>query len=203
MLTVATCLWDANEASQQFSRSYDETWVERLYRGFARNLTLPFAFVCFVDRLRLFKEPIAQQTFRDGRRPDYGSMIEPFVLGEPSIIVGLDTVVVANIDHLAEHCMKGDRIALPNPYGKLACNGVVLCPAGQERIFTEWRGENDMDWLRAQPHNTIDAMWPGEVASYKAHVRGKGLGKARIVYFHGMPKPSDLPAEPWVRQHWR
>ncbi|RWN33442.1 hypothetical protein [Mesorhizobium sp.] len=201
MLTIATMLWEANEHSRCFSLEYDESWVEKLYRGFARNLTRPFEFVCFVDRLRKFSEPIAQQTFRDGRTPDYGSCIEPFILNEPSIIVGLDTIITGNIDHLADWCMTAVNIALPNPYGKLPCNGVVLCPAGKRAIFDAWGGENDMEWLRLQPHETIDAMWPGDVVSYKAHVRGKGLGKARIVYFHGVPKATAVK-EPWVQEHW-
>lgn len=52
VITVATLLWDANRHSQPFSSIYDEHWVERLYRGVARNLTQPFRFVCYVDRER-------------------------------------------------------------------------------------------------------------------------------------------------------
>ncbi len=202
MITIATMLWDANEHSRDFSRGYDETWVEKLYRGFDRNLAQPFRFVCFTDRFREFDEPIQQQAFRRHGAPDYGFCIEPFILNEPSIIVGLDTIIVGPVDHLADWCMTADKIALPNPYGKEACNGVVLCPAGKRGIFDGWRGENDMDWLRLQPHETIDKIWPGEVASYKAHIRGKGLGNARICYFHGVPKP-DAINEPWVKLHWQ
>lgn len=201
MITIATMLWDANEHSRDFSRGYTEEWVERLYRGVARNLSRPFRFVCFVDRYRPFEEPIQQQRFRNDRSPDYGFCIEPFILNEPSIIVGLDTIIVGQINHLADWCMTADKIALPNPYGKEACNGVVLCPAGKQAIFDDWRGENDMEWLRRQPHETIDAIWPGQVVSYKAHVRGKGLGDARICYFHGVPKPPALN-EPWIMEHW-
>lgn len=202
MITIATMFWDANEHSKDPSLGYDETWVEKLYRGFARNLTRPFRFVCFVDRTRDFAEPIDQRKFSSDGLPDYGYCIEPFALNVPSIVVGLDTIVTGNIDHLADWCMTADKIALPNPYGKDACNGVVLCPAGKREIFDEWRGENDMEWLRKQPHETIDKIFPGEVLSYKAHVRGKGLGKARIVYFHGAPKPPAID-EAWVGEHWR
>ncbi|AZO34189.1 MAG: hypothetical protein EOS76_01485 [Mesorhizobium sp.] len=47
----------------------------------------------------------------------------------------------------------------------------------------------------------IDVLWPGDVVSYKAHVRGKGLGSARIVYFHGVPKPPAVD-ESWVTEYW-
>jgi hypothetical protein len=194
-------LWDANEHSRDFSRGYDETWVEKLYRGFARNLTRPFRFVCYTDWARDFREPIFEHVDPRMGSNGYGDCIRPFELNEPSIIVGLDTIVTGSIDHLADWCMTADKIALPNPYGKEACNGVVLCPAGKRAIFDEWRGENDMEWLRRQPHETIDAISPGHVVSYKAHVRGKGLGEARIVYFHGVPKPPEVK-EAWVMEHW-
>jgi hypothetical protein len=57
MLHVVTLLWDANLHSQVFSRDYDESWVEKLYRGFARNLSEPFRFVVFTDRERTFRAP--------------------------------------------------------------------------------------------------------------------------------------------------
>jgi hypothetical protein len=203
MITIATCLWAANKQSQAFSRAYTPEWADRLCWNFGRHLTQPFRFVVFTDRDYAFKADIVQLQL--GRRPpDYGSMIEPFKLDEPTIVVGLDTIVVGNIDHLADYCLTGDKLALPISPGKTyACNGVALVPKGQSAIFTEWRGENDMEWLRMQPHGFIDAKWPGHVVSYKLSVRPNGLGDARIVYFHGEPKAPSLMGEGWVAENWR
>lgn len=204
-VTVATCLWDANDKSQPFSRGYNERWVEKLYRGFRRNLTVPFEFVCFVDYRRLFEEPAIKQERLSCSSPDYGSFTEPYRLGVPMILVGLDTIIVRNIDHMAEYCLTGDKIALPrDPYKpERSINGVALVPAGNRRIYEWWRGENDMEWLRRFPWRAIDDMWPGEVVSLKAHdVRRKGLQDAHIVYFHGEPKPSALGHLDWVRDSW-
>jgi hypothetical protein len=120
------------------------------------------------------------------------------------IFAGLDTVIVGNCDKFARYCFETDRIALPkHPYEEWSINGVVLCPAGQRRIFDEWRGENDMKWLRHFPHNRIDDLWPGRVLSYKAHVRNKPFPeKAKIIYFHGVPKMHDVQHEEFVRRHW-
>lgn len=205
MLHVATMLWDANEKSQSFSRCYDESWVDKLYRGFKRNLTQPFRFVVFTDRARKFCDGIDQERLAT-KDPSYGCCIEPFRLNEPSIIVGLDTIIVRNIDHFADYCLSEGRLALPrDPYApERSINGVALVPAGNRHIYDDWRGENDMEWLRQQPTTFIDDLWPGQVVSLKAHdVRRKGLQDARIVYFHGDPKPPSLLHLDWVKEHWR
>lgn len=204
MLRVATCLWDANKHSQDFSRCYSEEWVDKLYRGFARNLTAPFEFVLFSDRPRKFKEPIKQLPLVS-KRLDYGSFTEPYKLNEPMILVGLDTIIVRNIDHMAEYCLKADKIALPrDPYKpERSINGVALVPAGHRKVFDDWRGENDMEWLRKFPWQPIDDEFPGQVLSCKAHrLRDIGIGESRIVYFHGRPKPQDLTHLDWVRNNW-
>lgn len=202
MITIATLLWGANHHSKPFSRMYDETWVERLFRGVERNLTVPFRFVCFTDRERVFTEPVEVEYLR-APEPCYATCIEPYRLGEPMILMGLDTVIVGNIDHLAEHCMTAGKIALPrDPYRpNIACNGVALVPAGMQRIAETHRGENDMDWVRSFPHDYIDDLWPGHVVSYKVHARICGIDGARIVYFHGLEKPHEI-SEDWIAEHW-
>ena len=205
MLHVATCLWRPNNSSHAFSRGYDESWVVKLWRGVSRHLNIPFRFVLFTDEPRQgLPHQIRQEPLK--RRPiDYGSFTEPYRLGEPMILIGLDTVIVGNIDHLANYCLSEKTIALPrDPYcPERCCNGVALVPAGRQDVYERWQGENDMEWLRAQPHVFIDDLFPGEVVSYKGSVVGRGLGDARIVYFHGVPKMSDLTGLGWIKEHWQ
>lgn len=206
MLHVAACLWDANAKSQRFSLMYDESWVDKLYRGFKRNLTVPFRFVLFTDRKREFTEPIEQELLATSP-PDYGCMIEPFKLNAPSIIVGLDTILVRNIDHMAHYCMTETRVALPDhptkkDYGFI--NAVAFVPAGNRAIYDEWRGENDMEYLRKR--DVVDALklWPGQLLSFRLQIgKGKPLpDDVRIVYFHGEQKPHALESERWIRKAW-
>lgn len=203
MIAVCTLLWAPNANSKSFSVMYTPAWVDKLARGFARNLTLPHRFVCFADRPYEFAEDVETVQIK-APVPDYGTCIEPYALGEPMILVGLDTVVTGNIDHLADYCLTADRIALPrDPYKpSRACNGVALVPAGHEHIATEHRGENDMDHVRSYPHRFLDDEFPGEVVSYKGSVEASGLGKARIVYFHGERKPHQLPTGHPILEHW-
>lgn len=203
MLTVATLFWEANENSPKFSRCYDESWVEKLYRGFARNLSQPFRFVCFTDRKREFSEPIRQRRIK-AEAPDSSTCIEPYSMGVPMILVGLDTIVTGNCDELADYCMTADRIALPcDPYHPhFACNGVALVPGGWEKIGLTHQGQNDMAWCRSFPHNFIDDLFPGQVQSFKGTVKKSGLGDTKICYFHGLEKPHELPDVAWIKRHW-
>lgn len=215
MLHVATCLWQANQRTLRNSGTYTEEWVEKLYRGFRRNLTVPFRFVCFCDYPRRFNEPINQMALTS-KRIDYGSFTEPYKLNEPMILVGLDTVIVGNIDHLAEWCLTGDRVALPRDpksvrlkaegYPDQSINGVALVPKGWRRIYDEWDGvTNDMVHLRKYPWECMDDRWPGAAVSYKLAVRpndNRVPDGARIVYFHGAPKMNSLLGLDWVRNGW-
>lgn len=201
---IATLLWDANAASQPYSRSYDETWVEKLYRGFARNLTVPFRFVVFTDREREFAHPEIEQDRIGMKSPDYGACLEPYRLNQPMILVGLDTIVTGNCDSLALYCMTARKLAVPrDPFNThTVCNGVALVPAGHEHVWLEGAGKNDMEWIREQDAAVIDDLFPGLVVSYKGHVKEHGLGDARIVYFHGFQKMGEIDAD-WIEAHWR
>lgn len=204
MITIATLFWQANAQSKSFSSMYDETWVEKLYRGFARNLTQPFQFVCYVDRPRSFAEPIGQRQITSAR-PSYIDCIQPYEMGVPMILVGLDTVVTGNVDQLAAYCLDNMPFALPrDPYApQRACNGVALVPGGMGHVAAAPKRADDMEQVRAEPHVFIDDVFPGQVQSFKGAVRDRGLGDTRICYFHGREKPHELPATHPVLEHWR
>jgi hypothetical protein len=203
MITIATLLWDPNRNSKSFSTMYSEVWVERLYRGFQRNLTIPMQFVLFTDYHRDLPEDIGQ-IIMPSVEYGYGDCIRPFGLGVPMILCGLDTVVTGNCDDLARYCLEARVMALPrDPYKpKIACTGVCLVPHGYAHVFATWHGQNDMDHMRAQEHVFIDSIFPGQVQSYKGHVERRGLGDTRICYFHGLKKPHELKAD-WINKHWK
>lgn len=205
MITVSCCLWDANEHSHEFSRDYSEADVDKLYRGFARNLTVPWRMVCFTDRPRKFEENVWQERL-SANEPGYGAMLEPFKLDEPNIICGLDTIIVGNCDDLARYCLEAATPAVPRDpfFPETTCNGVVLATKGSGWVWREFPGGNDMDWTRAQPFALIDAVFPKAVVSFKGHVRHYGLEpENRIVMLHGRPKAGDLTHLDWVEANWR
>lgn len=203
-IIIATLLWDKNKSTFAYSQCYDESWVEKLYRGFARNLSRPMRFICFTEKDRSFSEPI-EQVRLERDQPDYSCCIEPYKLDKPMILVGLDTVITGNCDEHADYCFYGDRVAVPvDPfYPDKVCNGVALVPAGMKaRMYDAFPGGNDMEWIRSQPVEKIDALFPGQVRSYKGHLKGKDIGETRIAYFHGELKAHELPHIGWIARHW-
>lgn len=206
MIIVATLLWDANQHSFDFSKMYDESWVEKLYRGIMKHTTRrDIKFICYVDHIRDFKEDINQVLIRKSP-PSYSACIEPFILGYPTMLMGLDTIITGNIDHLLEYCLSGKKFAVPrDPFEpKQVCNGVCLIPAGNSHVAIDHADQNDMEWIRGFDPAVIDDIFPGQVVSYKGHVKPRGgLGDERIVYFHGEEKPHQLAHLSWVTENWR
>lgn len=208
MLTVTTCLWDANDQSHGFSRCYDEGWANKLYRGFQRNLTRPFRFVVYTDRERRFAPGIEQRRLSQAE-PHYGACIEPFASDEAQIFCGLDTVIVGNCDALADYVLTATKPAVPrDPFPTSRwerTNAVVLAPKGcKAALYDGYAGENDMDWINTRETVLLDDLFPRAVVSYKGRVQFVGIEDANsIVYFHGMRKPHELGRLDFIREHWR
>lgn len=206
MITFASCLWDTNEHSEEFSRAYDETWAEKLFRGFRRHTRHENRCVLYVDRERELPGFIEQVVKPDLGKVGYGSMIEPFEMNVPMILVGLDTMFIENIDKFCRWCLENPgKLAMPkHPYQDVSINGVVMWGGGDPSIHADWNGENDMEWLRRFPHERTDELWPGKILSYRAHVHHRRLEKRpRIIYFHGRMKPPELLHYPLIRDNWR
>ena len=207
MIIITTCLWDANDASHAFSRCYDESWVNKLHAGVARNLTRAHRFVCFTDRERRFAPGIEQMRLADPE-PHYGACIEPFQLDCAQIFMGLDTVIVGNIDHLADYAMRAERPAIPrDPFPTSRwdrTNAVVVAPDGCKRMLWDgYAGENDMDWINTRDTDLLDDLFPKQIVSYKGRVQWLGIEpETRIVYFHGVRKPHELPLIDFIQEHW-
>lgn len=170
--------------------------------------------VVFTDRERVFAEPVEQVRLA-AKKPTFASCIEPYQLDVPMILVGLDTIICGNIDHMAQYALDGGELAVPlDPiFTARACNAVALVPAGKKALmFDRWRNENDMEWVQANPHVLIDDLWPGQVLSWRVQVRGEGHTSqpvqyppdVRILYFHGAHKPETLAgSDKFLAKHWR
>lgn len=196
-VTVVTLLYQPPGDAPAWAACYTPAWVDKLYRGVQRHYRGAFNFVCLADDFYEFEEPIDIQPL------DLVAWMHVAkqcycVKGDRLVVMGLDTIIVGDLSELFAY--NGALAAPRDPYNpSQPCNGVVLCPPRPDIAVCSG---TDMDVLSKFHPDFIDDLFPGQVRSYKVHVRAEGLGNARIVYFHGWPKPNMI-SDPWVAEHWR
>ena len=142
---------------------------------------------------------------------------------ERHLAVGLDTVFVGNCDWLFE--WSADPVGLPlDPYAApVPCDAVIsfsmrgsIATWGE---FLESRQSGMKGDLYANKPSEMALLrrmyaengWrplekkPHRLLSYKKHVRDerRSIDGASIVYFHGKPKPTDLPKDDPVFKAWK
>lgn len=178
--------------------------VDALRDMVRHHLSMPHEFICIKEsdlpgwwgKVRLFKNSRKRNLWLD-----------------------LDVVVTGSLDNLVKPLPKGIRIAknwAQSGYG--GCQSSVMYWEGDNgRIINDefdpaiayWPPRNepgilwgDQEWitqLRDEKRLDVEYFAPHEVISYKYHVRGRGVpSDAKVVVFHGKPKPSQVN-ESWIR----
>lgn len=190
---------------------YTPEWVDKLYRGVRRNTGESFRFVCLTNYpASSFDEPVDTVRFRMFDT-DWRCLMECFrVVGDPVMMLGLDTIITGNLDDILEHRPRLGMIRDPYTPSRL-CNGVTMWTDRRdlyEKFLDEGIGDcrmgdypSEMLWLgkHGNPSDILQAF-PGRIKSFKAHVKRDGIGDARIVYFHGREKPHQI--EHPILEHW-
>lgn len=199
MLNVTCVLFQPCDGISAFSRVYDASWADKLYRGVARNYAGAFQFFCYCDAPYAFEEPIHRVQL-DTTLPGYFKCLDPLRHRGRCLFMGLDTVITGDLSDLAS--FDGDLALIRDPNTGKGANGVVLHNKPVHHGYVEGIGkhQNEMNWLNAKPHEKIDDLYPGQVASYKKHIKHGERTEARIVYFHGHEKPHEI--DHWVTAHW-
>jgi len=200
LITVVTTYYNWRDVpdAPEFSRCYTPEWVDKLYYGILRNYKWPFKFICLTNEPRSsFKERIETRPLQ----MTHWSNINLQLYGVEGRLVcmGLDTIIVGGLHEIFSY--RG-ALALPrDPYDKeRPCNAVVLMRGPRPDIVSK-QGVSDMGAFVNEKFEWLDDLFPGQIVSYKGHVKEHGMD-ARIVYFHGTPKPHELH-DPWIKECWR
>lgn len=227
-ITIVVALFDGRNAPVPHSVGiYDESWVDKLYRGVARNYNGHFDFVCLTDRNYIFSEPIKQIRF-DRSVDQYGwmSLMEwyhPKVCNTRRVTMGIDTIITGPLDDIFDYDLKEHNLGVcQDPYWpEEICNAMTIAePSFCNEFWNYWINNekeilkncdlfpgapSEMVVLRSLYGDSprIDTIFKGRILSYKAHVRDHWdrLADTSIVYFHGSPKPHQVN-EQWVRENW-
>ena len=194
-VTIVVALFDGRNTSVPHSVGiYDESWVEKLYRGVARNYKGLFEFVCLTDRNYKFKEPIKQVRFsRSVDQYGWMSLMEwyhPQVCNTRRITMGLDTIITGPLDDIF-HCDLGDHkigVCTDPIYPKDICNAMTIAePSFCTEFWDYWINNekevlrncdlfpgapSEMVVLRSLYGNSpcIDKLFPNRIFSYKTHI---------------------------------
>lgn len=214
MLTVACTYYEGKDVPGHSKGVFTPEWADKLYRGVRRNYSGEMRFVCLTDEPRSsFSEPVETLGFKT-YRDNHWCVIECLrVTGNPVLFMGLDTVITGPIDEIVN--FKTNFAMIRDPYLKdKLCSGVMMwndvthlydkfLEEQNKREFYLGRHPSDQVWLREQGKpDDLDAAFPGQIRSYKAHILPNGIGDARIVYFHGRKKPHEEDHE-LIRSHWQ
>lgn len=195
---------------------YSPRWVGALARGILRY-TPGARIVCLTDMQVVEPHIVAVPLGRDAF-PGWWSkltLLRPglFPAGEPVVYLDLDTLPVADLSPLAEFT---DPLILLSSFYRPQHrqSGVMLFRPGEvtERLWETWtknpdafmrRYRGDGEWLHAHAPAgpTVQALFPG-VYSFKVHCKNGPPPDARLVAFHGRPRPND-PAAGWGHEAWR
>lgn len=191
MLNVACVLKASND--------YDAEYVERLRDGVKKHLKEPHRFVCLSD-----VEVPCERIELKHDWPGWWSKIELFRpdIDDDLLYFDLDTLIVGDLSDIAK---VRHLTMLADFFADYPASGVMYLPWFERgEVWRKWikdprahmveqGGHGDGGFLRKVWGNR-PARWqdevPGQIVSYKKHVRGRGLpDDARVVCFHGQPRP--------------
>ena len=207
---------------------YNVSDVQKLHNMVSRHLDFDM-FVCLTDRPDDVRDvrgvmPMVLQHNWSG----WWSKIECFrplfkaAANQTILYIDLDTIIVGSIQQLVEVVPRwvviGDFYRRPpnEPRIRYGSGLMLWNNSEQQKIYTEFVKDperamrlagrwGDQDWIeRISPWAAFwEDLLPGQVVSYKVHCKS-GLPKdARVVCFHGVPKPNDCVQLPWVQEHYQ
>jgi hypothetical protein len=197
--------------------------VANLRNGVARHLKAPYRFLCLSD-----VDVPCERIPLEHNWPGWWSKIELFRLDGPGLYFDLDTVICGDLADLAAQAEQWEFTLLRDFYReKGLATGVMAWNIPIRRLYDEFRKDpavwmqrcgsaGDQCFVEQHVNKAGVASWqsalPGQVVSYKVHVRKPVLPRhefgngaippgARVICFHGLPRMSELePGDP-VLEH--
>jgi len=211
---------------------YGSEYVNKLYRAVERNTTQDFDFTCFTDDFEGIDAEIGCRNLPVKQLTGWWQKMYLFsndiAITDRILYFDLDTVIIGNIDRMFEFTgefaiLRDLYRARKNPNAKDYGSGVMAWNGGWElghgiwsKFWTTWQanskiGGGDQNYLMKVIPHELTTYWqdyiPDQVISYKAHIRdvepkGKIPPNARVVCFHGAPRPKEVRNLDWMVEHW-
>lgn len=190
-------------------------YVERLRDNLSEHMTVPYTLYAISELQYEGINTIVPQPNVKGWWQKL-VIFKPGMFVEKTLFLDLDTIIVGNIDFLADY---QGHFAMPHDFWRKNGLGpavMLFDPKWAEFIYEEWAAQKfpqtdprgDQGWMESmnqgRMRRDVDIMqdlYPGAFYSYKdACTNGIPEG-AKVVCFHGIPRPHQ--AGGWVKDYWR
>jgi hypothetical protein len=195
---------------------YDVSYVTKLKAMVERHLKVPHRFVCY-SNIDVPCERLPLQA----NWPGWWSKMEVFNPEVPGRIffMDLDTVLTGDITAMSQ---RTDLVMIHGFHGtRTYASGFMMLPesdraeifqrftANPHRYMQEFKFSGDQAFIgrNIKWAATWQEEFPRQLVSYKFECRDKNDDTlppgARVVCFHGTPRPHQMPADHWTMEHWR
>lgn len=191
-------------------------YVNALFKGVARHSTEPFNFVCFTDLAEIntdeYMRGIELRPLPWGLRGWWNKLylFKEGVLRDRVVFFDLDTVIMGNIDLLLQYRGKFAMVRDLMRAGKYQSCIMAWDAQFAYEIWEQYEAQDypqtdeEGDQHFIQQHiigadllqNFIDGIY-----SYKVSCQNSIPTDARIVCFHGLPRPHQVK-ETWLARYW-
>lgn len=204
------------------SKIYTHVDVNRLFNMVSTHVSIPFKFVCFTDDTADI-DPRVECCKLENDYPTWWSKIEMFnsknYYDRNIFFFDLDTVILSNIDHIVSREYKFAGLRDFYHLNRFASGIMAWHQTGRYKIYETFKltsrkvmnaclgGDQEFisNCLRNE-YEFFQDLFPNEIVSYKVHCKKGNLetvpNGAKIVCFHGKPKPADLPLNSVIRKAW-
>jgi hypothetical protein len=201
-------------------KSFDVLTLQRQVR---KHMTIPHQFICITDMMDDFSVNSDMPYLIELKHgwPGWWSMIEMFCIAGPVIAAGLDMIVLKDISRLAELAMTCPLsvfyMARPQPRplkkGEKWCSGLQIWNGDWSWLYNHFclNPWSYIDFHVKEQRFTYNHLIERSVEiravqdyfdgyySYKNDCQKGKPEDARVVLFHGRPRPNQCK-EPWVKR---
>ena len=203
-------------------------YINNLYQGVKKFTTVPFEFICFTNEFLpgLSSEIKTKHFFKVTNKGVLPRMYmfsrDAGLTGSQVLSLDLDIIITGSLDDLLKYngpfCTRmswtrGEENLIDGDIMSFRANDTMeelfwKPLAAAPHLIEASTGGRERLWVRhvmkGLPVDTWQDIAPGQVCSYKFHVResGKVPDNTRIVSCHGYPRPHQIEEE-WRMDFWK
>jgi len=197
---------------------YDATWVDKLQRGVARNLTIPHRFVCFSD-CPVNCEQIELLPIDHGFWSKL-QLFRPGVLSGSTLFLDLDTVVCGNLDELIARLHQQQFVMWIEADKNIHSSALMYWNGDHSHLWDLYQRQPLSHWqeLYSSPplygdqaiisENTKHTVLTDHCPSHWFHIASRkddalDFSTVKMLMFRkASQKPSTMGHHSLVQQHW-